>query len=145
MRSFHVWPPEAQNKKTDDRQYVKHNDSENQKSEQLSVGTGETQDTGPYALNPQRYGRCVAPVYIANAFEEQSVFGHRVINARSGQDQSVVAAKCGNHDGDGYEYRAAGPDDHFSDGRAHAITGGELDSAGQHGASIRSSNQRQHV
>jgi hypothetical protein len=68
----------------------------------------------------------VARVQFADAFEEQAVLRHRIIDARAGEDQAVRAAERRDHDGQRHQRRAARPENRGEGGGSDAIVRGRL-------------------
>src|SRR5712692_11482982 len=94
----------AQNEKSDDGQNVKDEHCKNNVVKKLTVAARDTEDAGPDHRDHQRdRGSLVFGMQAGNAAEKESVLGHGVIDARARQNQTVAAAKSGNHDRDGHQ------------------------------------------
>src|SRR2546426_908579 len=132
----HPGPGPAQHEYPADGQDVEQQDREDQEVQQLPVSAGQAQYRRPGALHQQgRRGR-ETPVQRPHAREEHAVPRHGVVDARPGEDQSVVAAECGDHDCEGHEYPAAMAEGDLGHGGRDAILRGELDAAVQHGGPL---------
>ena len=77
--------------------------------------------------------------------EEQTVLRHGVINTRSRQDQTVVAAKARQQDGNGHQSPAKRAEHLRHHRRGHPIFGCILDSTLQHGSPMRTAIQGKHI
>ena len=58
----------------------------------------QSEERSPDPLHDQRCGRDMILIRGPNSFEKQTIPRHRKINAGTSENQSVIAAKCRNHD-----------------------------------------------
>ena len=107
-------PGSAQSKDSQNGQNIKDERSGDDVVEQVTVqaavhrlsirrfsvrnGTRQNQSRGPDALQDKGPARHMKAIEAAGKAKEKPVTGHRVVGARTGQDQAVVAAERGNHD-----------------------------------------------
>jgi hypothetical protein len=68
-------------------------------------------------------------VQFAHPPKEEAVARQRIVGARAGENKSVIAAKGGNHDGDGHDGRASAGKNHVGRLRRNAIARRILDCA----------------
>src|SRR6202011_3451640 len=75
-------------------------------------GARKNKDARPDSLNNETPRRDVILVQLADATKKETVTRHCIVSACAGEDQSVIAAECRNHDSNGHDRRArAGKDD----------------------------------
>ena len=96
--------PPAQDKYTRDRENIEDESRRNYVIEQIAVkiavcsisfhGTRQNENASPDSLNDQSPRGDMVLIQPGNAAEKQTVARHRIICARAGEDQSVVAAEC---------------------------------------------------
>ena len=93
-RSRLLWPFATQCEEADRGQYIKQNGCKNNVFQQLAVGAGNAQHTGPDGLENQRRGRCVIlRMEHTDRFEEELVLCHGVIDAGAGENKAIIAAQ----------------------------------------------------
>src|ERR1035438_4908517 len=145
-----VGPFAAEDEQAKDGQYVKDQHGKDDVVEQVAVevavlftageavehgctrriaqpGARQHEQTSPDALQGQPEARHVAVVELAGGPEEQAVASHRIIDARTRQDQPVVAAEGGDHDRDGHDDSTSTAEDRFNGSGGHAVIRGILD------------------
>src|ERR1700730_5979301 len=75
----------------------------------------------------------------ASAAKKQAVLSHGVIDAGSGENQSIIAAEAGDHDRRRHEITANGAEHLGERSGSNAVFGGVSDSMFQDSCAVRSS------
>ena len=80
----------------------------------------------PDSLRHQRCCGNTKAIYRCDFLEKQSVARHRIIHTRSGENQSIVATECGNHNRRGHTHRARLAEERIHHRHSNAILRGVL-------------------
>jgi len=90
--------------------------------EELLERAGRGQHHCPHRAGDHRERRRPEPrMHVRQLAEEQVVFRHRIVDARSSQGQSVSRAECRDHDSGGHDRRPNPRKDRLQRGGSHAI------------------------
>src|SRR6185437_16147806 len=77
--------------------------------------------------------------------KEQTVFCHRVVDTSPRQNQAIVTAEAGEHDGGCHKQSTDAPEHLGQDGGGNSVFACPFDTAVEDGRSIGGAVQRQHV
>ena len=87
----------------------------------------QSQERGPDSLNYQRSGRNMEAIGGSYPFEEQTVACHRIVNAGSGKNQTIIAPEGRNHDCCCHAHRTGTTENAIHHGHGDAIVRRMLD------------------
>ena len=124
---------------------VENQHRKNQEIEQADRKCPKGTRPKPRCLNDQRHAGSVVAVHLAARSKEKPILRHRVINARAGKNQAVVAAESGDQDGERHQDRAGGAEDYLQHCGGNAAVRREFDSARERGRSVGIARDRQHA
>src|SRR5581483_1467964 len=135
----------AEDEESNDGEDVEDEHGEDDVIEKLAVAATDAKDAAPDALHEQRGGGgFVLGMELSGGLEEETVFGHGVVDAGAGEDQAVVAAEGGDEDEDRHDGGAGRSEDLLHDGGGDAVLRGVLNAAGEERGAVGVSGHGEH-